>query len=83
MMQVIEQTDEEKLVMYMKCSKKELAKMLIEANKHRSAPTVSYSAYPIGPMGVLTAIPATSIKVCDCGLAEKHTAQFMCHGQCK
>ena len=27
------QTDEEKLKMYMKCNKEELAKMLIEANK--------------------------------------------------
>ena len=33
-MQVIEQTDEEKLKMYMKCKKKDLAKMLIESNKH-------------------------------------------------
>lgn len=31
---VVEQTDEEKLAMYMKLSKIELAKMLIEANKH-------------------------------------------------
>lgn len=31
---VVEQTDEEKLAMYMKLSKTELAKMLIEANKH-------------------------------------------------
>ena len=33
-MQVVEQTDEEKLQMYMKCTKKELAEMLIESNKH-------------------------------------------------
>jgi hypothetical protein len=33
MMQVIEQTPEEKLKMYMKCSKVELAKMLIECNR--------------------------------------------------
>lgn len=32
-MQVIEMTDKEKLKMYMKCSKKELAKMLIESNR--------------------------------------------------
>lgn len=34
MMQIKEQTDKEKLDMYMKCSKEELAKMLISANNH-------------------------------------------------
>jgi hypothetical protein len=33
MMQIIEQTDEDKLEMYMKCDKEQLAKMLIESNK--------------------------------------------------
>lgn len=33
MLQLIEQTDEEKLKMYMKCTKKELAEMLIQCNK--------------------------------------------------
>lgn len=37
MMQIIEQTYEEKMAMYMKLSKKELAQMLIEANKHLDA----------------------------------------------
>ena len=32
-MQIAEQTDEEKLVMYMKCTKKQLAEMLIQCNK--------------------------------------------------
>jgi len=43
MIQIIEQSDEKKLEMYMKCSKKELAKMLIEANKHldRFTPFIS------------------------------------------
>lgn len=36
MLQVIEQTDEEKFKMYMKCSKKKLIEMLIESNKHIS-----------------------------------------------
>jgi hypothetical protein len=31
--QIVEQTDEEKLKMYMECTKEELANMLIEANK--------------------------------------------------
>lgn len=33
-MQILKQSDEEKLQMYLKCSKEELAKMLIESNKH-------------------------------------------------
>lgn len=33
MYQVIQQTDEEKMAMYLKCTKKELALMLIQANK--------------------------------------------------
>jgi len=34
MIQEIEMTAEEQMTMYMKCSKKELCKMLIEANRH-------------------------------------------------
>jgi len=34
MVQEIEMTEKEQLDMYMKCSKKELCKMLIEANRH-------------------------------------------------
>ena len=34
MVQEIEMTVDEQMTMYMKCSKKELCKMLIEANKH-------------------------------------------------
>ncbi len=34
MLQVVEQTEEEQMKMYMKLSKKEIIKMLIEANKH-------------------------------------------------
>ena len=33
-MQIKQQTDEEMLKMYLKCSKKKLAEMLIAANKH-------------------------------------------------
>lgn len=33
MLQIIEKTDEEKMTMYMKCTKKKLAKMLIQCNK--------------------------------------------------
>jgi len=43
-MQIVEQTDEEKLAMYMKCKKKQLAKMLIQCNKIIDAnfPVVTY-----------------------------------------
>ena len=34
MVQEIEMTKEEQMTMYMKCSKKELCEMLIEANRH-------------------------------------------------
>jgi len=34
MVQEIEMTKEEQMIMYMKCSKRELCEMLIEANKH-------------------------------------------------
>jgi hypothetical protein len=37
MLQIIEQTDEEKLAMYMKLDKEEIAKMLIQSNKHLDA----------------------------------------------
>lgn len=37
MFQIIEQTFEEKMAMYMKLSKKELAQMLIAANEHLGA----------------------------------------------
>lgn len=35
-LKVVEMTDKEKLDMYLKCTKKELAKMLVEANKQLS-----------------------------------------------
>lgn len=39
-MQIVEQTYEEKLAMYMKCTKKELAQMLIQCNEiiHKNLP---------------------------------------------
>jgi len=34
MMQIVEMTDDEKMAMYMKLTKKELIEMLIQTNKH-------------------------------------------------
>ena len=51
MVTIIEQTDEEKLAMYMKCSKTELAKMLIQCNKiidHRPQFAVTDNAIILG-----------------------------------
>jgi hypothetical protein len=44
MMQIVEQSDEEKMKMYMKCTKKELASMLIECNRILSniKPQITY-----------------------------------------
>ena len=39
MVQIVNQTDEEKMKMYMKLSKRELILMLIESNKHHSQPS--------------------------------------------
>ena len=46
MIQIVEQTDEEKLAMYMKCTKKQLSEMLIQANKHLDEliPDITYVA---------------------------------------
>jgi hypothetical protein len=52
MMQIIEQTYEEKMAMYMKCTKKELAEMLINCNdilsmqmKLQSTPTATVNNF--------------------------------------
>ena len=42
MLQIINQTDEEKFVMYSKLTKKELISMLIEANKHLQTRQLTY-----------------------------------------
>lgn len=49
MNQILQQTDEEKLAMYMKLSKKELSLMLIESNKHieRLIASLNYVSQPI------------------------------------
>ena len=46
MMQIIKQSDEQKLKMYLKLSKKQLAIMLIESNK-KSTKTIAYTPSPI------------------------------------
>lgn len=51
MYQIIEQTNEEKMAMYMKLSKKELAQMLITANEYLTARpiTITQPANTVNP----------------------------------
>ena len=59
-MQVVDTTDEEKLKMYMKCKKKYLAKMLIEANRilyEQKIPTVRNSGTWQEPIVATTTSP--------------------------
>lgn len=59
MIQEVEMTDQEKLDMYMKLSKEELAKMLIEANKHlKSQSGQIFYVYPYGYQGYAPIYPA-------------------------
>lgn len=71
MMQIVEQTHEEKVKMYMKCSKKELIAMLIECNRIISSRplTFSVSSDAINPIEVHPFEPdinstAMNCKVC-------------------
>lgn len=41
-MQIVEQTDDEKMAMYMKLPKEEIISMLIECNKHLPQPSLSH-----------------------------------------
>lgn len=53
MIQIIEQTDEEKTAMYMKCNKAELVMMLIECNKRINQLVKPNGSYAIlGPPDV-------------------------------
>jgi hypothetical protein len=46
MYQVVQQTDKEKLKMYMKIKKKKLAKMLIQCNKILDSRIATFTSYP-------------------------------------
>ncbi len=69
-MRIVEQNDDEKMAMYMKCTKKELASMLIQCNKHLPSPTITDEACPL----FVSNKNNTSI-ICDnCGKEQwKHT----------
>lgn len=68
MLQIIEQTDQEKFDMYNKLSKKELIIMLIEANKHLSRPVIEERQKTYGD--VCSCNPANGGSgVCGCTIA--------------
>jgi hypothetical protein len=71
MVQEIEMTKEEQMTMYMKCSKKELCKMLIEANRHLKnlpipAVVVTKGTLCEHPFDKVTYFMDNSAK-CECG----------------
>jgi len=83
-MQIIQQTDEEKLAMYMKLSKEELAKMLIECNRILASGTISYVYNPTNSgFSPIRVIPYQEPKICDCKLKDTSTGPFMCHAMCQ
>ena len=53
-MQIKQQTDKEKLKMYLKCSKKKLAKMLIAANKSNETKIIYGTGHPYQPPYYIT-----------------------------
>jgi hypothetical protein len=55
---VVEMTDEEKLEMYMKLSKKEIAKMLIESNKNLDVMIKHQQQFFIPSYPILPAYPS-------------------------
>lgn len=83
-MQEANQTEKEKLEMYMKCSKEQLAIMLIQSNKVLDN-LVRISMQPINnPLYPATyTIGSNEIKTCDCKLKNISTGPFMCHGYCQ
>lgn len=58
MVQIIEQTREEKIKIYMKLSKKELAEMLASANIFIQSVTPTITSSPYNPPGIWTNHPS-------------------------
>lgn len=75
MMQIIDQTDEQKMSMYMKLSKKEIIEMLIACNKILDARPVKYYYNGINQ--------EPPIKMCNCNRKNECTSSFPCDGNCR
>lgn len=77
MIQVIQQTDEEKMAMYMKLPKKEIIKMLIECNKIlESRPMI------IDTSSITIGQPPPQY-ACICSKRYQSTATPICDGRCQ
>ena len=83
MVQMIAQTDKENIKMYMKCSKKELAKMLVERDKHIVLPQVVWVEpkyiewlYPTHPIYPQPYQPDWYDPITTCGTAKMTDVQF-------
>lgn len=70
MIQVIQQTREEKIAMYMKLPKKKLAELLCNCNEHIEL---------IGPVVVTNNVP----KYCDCKRQFLISTKYICDGNCQ
>lgn len=88
MLQVIEQTHEEKMEMYLTFSKEELAKMLIECNRLLSSqikvtiPDIN-NEYASFENGSVVFKPYQEPQTCKCKREFESSAKFMCDGNCK
>lgn len=71
MIQIVEMSDEEKMEMYMRVTKKDLSKMLIEANKQidrlvSELPTI-HNVDPLCPNGYSPNHNSTGLECIHCG----------------
>lgn len=83
MMQIADQTHEEKMTMYMKLSKKELASMLIECNRIISSfPTQYFAVNNNETFRVGIAADNTITVKCNCSKGNG-SAPVLCDGNCQ
>lgn len=81
MIQIIKQTDEEKMAMYMKLSKKKIIEMLINCNKILDKKYQSNENLT-NPVVINSSVYWPN-KICDCNRKFEHTASLICDGKCK
>jgi len=77
MIQEIKQTDEEKMTMYMKLSKKEIIKMLIQSNKLLDSLTHKHQIYELQPK-IPYQSDGTAIKCLRDGLSTEENMHLYC-----
>jgi hypothetical protein len=79
MMQIIQQTDEEKMAMYMKLPKKEIIAMLIQCNKILDSRMVVNENFV--QHNIIGQYHAG--KMCNCKKMYRSTANVPCDGRCE